>query len=104
MYHLLPWYKRYGKLPTSTFESKDMKLFCKFETDIPAQKIRRLGGQEWVNITFDTLLWCEPYFSEVVLQRTEQVVVRRDKVKAKITIRLDWHFDKKWRLQGQFSE
>ena len=29
------------------------------------KELRRLGGQEWIKPIFDTLFWCEPYFSDV---------------------------------------
>ena len=52
--------------------------FWKFVDSIP-KKLRRLGGQEWIKPIFDTLFWCEPYSSEGVLHRTEQMGVRRGK-------------------------
>ena len=52
--------------------------FWKFVDSIP-KELRRLGGQEWINPIFDTLFWCEPYSSEGVLHRPDQMVVRRGK-------------------------
>ena len=55
--------------------------FWKFVDSIP-KELRRLGGQEWMKPIFDTLLWCEPYSSEGVLHRPEQMLVRRGNVRA----------------------
>ena len=53
--------------------------FWQFVDSIP-KELRRLGGQEWIKSIFDFLFWCEPYYSEGVLHRQEQMVVRRGKV------------------------
>ena len=53
--------------------------FWQFVDSIP-KELRRLGGQEWIKPIFDTLFWCEPYSSEGVLHRPEQMVVRKGKV------------------------
>ena len=51
----------------------------KFVDSIP-KELRRLGGQQWIKPIVDTLFWCEPYSSEGVLHRPQQMVVRRGKV------------------------
>ena len=53
--------------------------FWQFVNFIP-NELPRLGGQEWIKPIFDTLFWCEPYSSEGVLHRPEQMVIRRGKV------------------------
>ena len=53
--------------------------FCQFVDSIP-KELRWLGGQEWIKPISDTLFWCEPYSSEGVLHRPEQMVVRRGMV------------------------
>ena len=53
--------------------------FWQFVDSIP-KEMRRLGGQESIKPIFDTLFRCEPYSSEGVLHRTEQMVVRRERV------------------------
>ena len=53
--------------------------FWKFVDSIP-KELRRLGGQEWIKPIFETLFSCEPYSSEGVLHRPEQMIVRRGKV------------------------
>ena len=46
--------------------------FWKFVDSIP-KELRRLGGQEWIKPFSDILFWCEPYSSEGVLHRPEQM-------------------------------
>ena len=66
-------------LPTWSYDF--FPSFCQFVDSIP-KELRRLGGQEWIKSIFNTLFWCEPYSSEGVLHRPEQMVVRRGKVRA----------------------
>lgn len=59
-----------------------------FEESIP-KDLRRLGRQEWIELIFDTLYWCEPYSIEGVLHTPAQKVVRRAKV-ANSSLSVSW--------------
>lgn len=43
-------------------------------------ELTRLGGQEWMQLIFDSVLRCEPYSSNDVLHLPEQMMIKTNKV------------------------
>ena len=56
-----------------------LQYFWQYVYSIP-KELRVLDNQEWLKRIFDTLFWCEPYSSDGILRRPEQMVVKRGKV------------------------